>query len=570
MLLLLLLGVLGVAALDPIVARGNRLYNARTGVRFVMRGMTYEGDVSDDHYDEFVRETLETSLTDLFGHFNTFRLYNINPDRSYAKFMAHMNTRGIYVLPSASPTNNKYYGSYATQTMDRTVNGESSYTSIDHIVKPLAPHSKSCYPTYLLYYGKRIIENFAQYDNTLAIVIGNEVLQLDLTAAACVKMYAADLKDWMGVNVKKLRTIPLAYSAADGAYTELVNGALKQVLSATAYHAIKIQGLLCGDTMVHGVMTKSIDMYMINEYRWCNKNTFNEAYKELLGLAQGVPIVLAIGEFGCATKRPRTWEMVPTLFSESLASKGWTDVYSGGFAYAFGEASLPRDSIFPLFIGAADTGITTKPGTTPTPDYANLLQQYKKVVTPLAPAEFAPPDVCSFAPTLTTEPTMPAAVAATWMPSCANPTLKIRSFDTWITKSRQGQACDKYGAPCEVVLPDKVGTTQEDICGKPLVVESGGSLCTPGDSTCKHGSCVALSATAGRCVCSGCWGGSTCAVKDDDKCSVIPNLPQAPKVIFTTLAIFVGGMTLVFGALAVVAHKGSHTSNTNAEVYHAL
>ena len=177
------------------------------------------------------------------------------------------------------------------------------------------------------------------------------MLQLDLTAAACVKMYAADLKDWMGVNVKKLRTIPLAYSAADGAYTELVNGVPKQVLSATAYHAIKIQGLLCGDTMVHGVMTKSIDMYMINEYRWCNKNDFKSAYKELLDLAQGVPIVLAIGEFGCATKQPRTWEMVPTLFSDSVTSKGWTDAYSGGFAYAFGEASLPRGSIFPLFIG---------------------------------------------------------------------------------------------------------------------------------------------------------------------------------------------------------------------------
>ena len=188
----------------------------------------------------------------------------------------------------------------------------------------------------------------------------------------------------------------------------------------------------------------------------------------------------------------------------------------------------------------------------------------------MAPAEFTPADVCSFAPTLTTVPTAPAAVAATWMPSCNNPTLKLRSFDTWITKSRQGQACDKFGAPCEVVVQDKLGTTQEDICGKPLVVESGGSLCTPGDSTCKHGSCVALSATAGRCVCSGCWGGSTCAVKDNDKCSVIPNLPQAPTIIFTVLAIFLGGMTLVFGALAVVAHKGTHTSNTSAEVYHAL
>ncbi|OQR87605.1 glycoside hydrolase [Achlya hypogyna] len=565
LLLILVLGLVYQALsgkLPPIVARGNRLYNVATGERFIIRGITYEGDVSDDYYDVFVRETIETTLTSMFGHFNTFRLYNINPDKSYAKFMAHMDERGIYVLPSASPTNDPYYGTkYNTQTMDRSVNAEGTFSAIDGTVTPLATKTKTCYPAYLLYYGKMVIKNFAAYDNTLAIVVANEVLQIDLTAAACLKMYVADLKDWMGMNVKKMRKIPIAYAAADGAYNDGVPR--KQVLDSNAYHVTKIQGLLCGDTMKNGTTTKSIDIYMINEYRWCAGNGF-AVWETLLKLGQGVPIVLALGEFGCAKPKPRTWEMVPYLFSTGDASKGFTDSFSGGFAYSFGEACLPLDTPFALFTGAANNKISTKPGTKAGADYTNLLAQYKKVAPPLAKSEFSSAQACAYVPPMLQTPKMPNAIASTWMPKCTDPLLKLRpKLDNWITSSRQGVQCDASGAPCEVDVDGPIGTTQESLCGTTLEVASGGSLCVPGDSTCKHGICEATSEDRGHCVCFNCWGGSTCAAKNDEVCSAIGSSKTAPKVIFTVLAAFVGAMTLAFGALAVVACRDkNHFSST--------
>ncbi|OQS03290.1 glycoside hydrolase [Thraustotheca clavata] len=549
--LLLFINVINAGDLKPIVVRGNKLYDSSTGERFFIRGITYEGDVSDDYYEDFVRATLDTALKDMFGYFNAIRLYNVNPDKSYAKFMRHMDEKKIYVVVSASPTDKPYYGDYGTQTMDRTVNAEGTISSIDRVITQLQTKTKTCYPAYLLKYGKMIIKNFAQYDNTLAIVVGNEVLQYDLTAGACLKMYAADLKDWMGVMVNKLRKIPLAYSAANGQYD--TDATKKTQIVATTYHVAKIQGLLCGDKMVNGTMKKSIDIYMINEYSWCHtKDTF-EVYQKLLDLAQGVPIAMALGEFGCAVEKPRTWGMVPYLFSDNKTSNGWTDAYSGGFAYSFGEACLTLNTMFALFVGSTGTGITDKPGTKPTNDYTNLLKQYQDNKTPTQKAEFTKDTICSYAPPNTQPIKAAAAQTETWMPSCSSKVIKLQPTDNWITSSREGIVCHKNGTKCEVPVETKVGTSEEDICGHPLVVESGGDTCTPGDGTCIHGKCMSTVKSAGRCVCSGCWSGGTCSLKNDAKCSALTSMPDAPKIIFTCLAAFLGVMTLIFGGLAVAS-----------------
>jgi len=157
----------------------------------------------------------------------------------------------------------------------------------------------------------------------------------------------------MSVNAKKMRVLPLAYAAADSAYDPSKStppGTSGKVIEANDYAVIKIQGLLCGDKMVDGVMQQSIDIFLINEYRWCNDATF-AAYQQFMTLAKGVPIVMALGEFGCVKSPPRKWEMVPYLFSDSTSSKGFTDIFSGGLAYSFGDASLSPGSGYPLFTG---------------------------------------------------------------------------------------------------------------------------------------------------------------------------------------------------------------------------
>ncbi|KAG9400303.1 Obg-like ATPase [Aphanomyces cochlioides] len=192
-------------------------------------------------------------------------------------------------------------------------------------------------------------------------------MQEDLTAAACVKAHASDLKNWMRVNSKYLRLIPLAYAGADAP-------PMSKTKNAEDYTVMKIMGLLCGDKMVNGVSQSSIDIY--------GGATF-------LGR---VPIVLALGEFGCNTQMPRQWTMVPYLFSNSAASKGFTDSFSGGCAYTFGEASVSDDR-FPMFKGGSKE-IEGLPGTSPTVDYTNLAAQYKAAPSASEKGNFTKDTIC--------------------------------------------------------------------------------------------------------------------------------------------------------------------------------
>jgi len=155
----------------------------------------------------------------------------------------------------------------------------------------------------------------------------------------------SDLKKWMKVNGKRLRILPLAYAAADSSNDKVSN--------ADDYHVIKVQGLLCGDKMKDGMMAESIDIYLINEYRWCVDSTFAEAYLRYINMAQGIPIVVAFGEYGCKTSAAtsRDWGMVPYMYQEPAKTQKFTAVWSGGLAYSYGEAKLGTDSLFPMFTG---------------------------------------------------------------------------------------------------------------------------------------------------------------------------------------------------------------------------
>lgn len=179
------------------------------------------------------------------------------------------------------------------------------------------------------------------------MIVANEIMQIDLTAAACVKQYVADLKSWMKVNGKKMRLLPLTYAAADSSYAGKID-------NADDYHVLKVQGLLCGDKMKDGSMQKSIDIYLINEYRWCPKSTFAQAYQRLINFAQGIPIAVAFGEYGCKEDSavPRDWGMIPYYYGKPADTNQFSEVYSGGVAYSYGEAKLATDAKFPMFTGA--------------------------------------------------------------------------------------------------------------------------------------------------------------------------------------------------------------------------
>ncbi|OQS05587.1 glycoside hydrolase [Thraustotheca clavata] len=482
-----------VMALAPILVRGNKLFNAETGDRFFMRGMTYEYDVSDENYANKSKAAIARAVKDFNGTLNTLRVYNVNPEKSYKEFMSDMADEGIYVMLSASPSNVAYYGSYQWSTIRKDSNADSE---------------DSCYKSYLLNYGKRIALMFSQYNNTLGLVMANEVMQASLRPAACVKQYIADLKNWMRGKSANMRVLPLAYAAADSSYAgSSGDPPVANAPAADEYAIIKIQGLLCGDTMVDGVMQQSIDMYLINEYRWCNSNNFGNSYSRILALAKGVPIVMGLGEYGCDLVSPRKWEMIPYLFDNS--SEGFTNVYSGGFAYSFGEATLPAGSKFPLFTGG-DSSITGNVGTTPTASYTNLLDKFTTNPTKGFPvAAWKPESKCDWTPPITTtvDPSNKRAQSGWILPTCDS--VKIQPTDTWVTKTREGMVCNNQGGTCDVSVPSPPSgvPTNKAICNRADNVTMGGGTCvTKGD--CKNGG----SCNNGQCKCSLCYSGPNCGV----------------------------------------------------------
>ncbi|EEY65895.1 glycoside hydrolase, putative [Phytophthora infestans T30-4] len=509
----------GAAVDGVIIVRGNKLYNAKSGERFFIKGLTYEYAVSDDYYDKYSKAVIEENLAGL--KYNTLRLYNINPGSSYKKFMNDMAALGVYVMVSASPDNDAYYGKYRYSTITKKLSCSGKVSTGDGA--KTVDQTETCYPALLLEYGKKIIQNFAQYDNTLGVVVANEIMQADLTAASCVKAYVADLKNWMSVNGKKIRLLPLAYAAADSSNDDVSN--------ADDYHVMKVQGLLCGDKMTNGMMAESIDIYLINEYRWCPDSTFAEAYQRYIDMAQGIPVVVAFGEYGCKTSSasPRDWGMVPYMYQEPSKTKEFTAVWSGGLAYSYGEAKLAKDSLFPMFTGGSTDFLST-PSSKASTDFTNLKAQFAKYSGYKDDAEW-------------TDSTN----------SCSASNLKIASTDSWTCSSREGVVCTDDGGKCDVALKGTVGTTQEDICGS-YEVTSGGGTCESTSDCGGNGQCKESNGTM-SCSCLSCYTGTDCSVKDITSCATLSSSDTAPQKIFVGIGVFLGVMAVVFIALGVAAAK---------------
>jgi len=132
-------------AIGPVIVRGNKMYDTSTGNRFFIQGITYDYDVSDDTYDTNGKPAITANLKGLEGSFNTFRLYNVNPDKTYDKFMTHMQQLGVFVLVSASPANEDYYGDYRYSTITKDLRPDGT-----------SKGGATCYPALLLNYGKKV------------------------------------------------------------------------------------------------------------------------------------------------------------------------------------------------------------------------------------------------------------------------------------------------------------------------------------------------------------------------------------------------------------------------------
>lgn len=120
--------------------------------------MTYEYAVSDTYYTKYSKEVLRTKLAGL--KYNTLRLYDVNPEESYDKFMKDMAEINVYVIISVSPDNNPYYGKYRYSTIDRTLPANRK------------DMTKTCYPALLLEYGKKVLfsNSYSKIDSTHSLI----------------------------------------------------------------------------------------------------------------------------------------------------------------------------------------------------------------------------------------------------------------------------------------------------------------------------------------------------------------------------------------------------------------
>ena len=136
------------------------------------------------------------------------------------------------------------------------------------------------------------IDAFAQYDNLLAINVGNEVINdgKTSTSAPFIKAAVRDLKAYR--DARGYRKVPISYSSAD----------LLDLRLVTANY------LACGDG------ADTIDLYGMIVYSWCGNSSYYESgYDKLYTEFQDLNIPSLFSETGCNTVSPRDFSEVATM-----------------------------------------------------------------------------------------------------------------------------------------------------------------------------------------------------------------------------------------------------------------
>lgn len=158
-----------------------------------------------------------------------------------------------------------------------------------------------------------VIDNLAQYPNTLGFFAGNEVTnnKTNSNAAAFVKAAVRDTKAYITSKAYG-RWIGVGYATNDDAET--------RDLLASYFN--------CGEA------TESVDYWGYNIYEWCGKSTFEESgYKERTDAFKDYSVPAFFSEYGCNNPGgadSRIFQDTPVLYSDQM-NKVWT----GGIVYEY-------------------------------------------------------------------------------------------------------------------------------------------------------------------------------------------------------------------------------------------
>ncbi|DAZ94655.1 TPA: hypothetical protein N0F65_000935 [Lagenidium giganteum] len=296
------------ADLSPITIKGYKMFDAKTGQYFMVKGVDYyprpnAGELDVNNYDFFSDDHEDIWSQDLpyFKQLgaNAVRLYAVNPTISHDKFMCALRAQGMYAL------------------IDMGASCEGCYISTDTAPK--------CYSGSMKTRGEMIIGAFAKYDNVLAFSAGNEINNdhniENFENAPCQKRFIRDLRKY--INQCGLRHIPVGVVMSD-----------RNRMENAQYYNCRTDPK---DEF------ENVEWYGINVYLYCDatQTTIGGGFQKLLNDFQSInpaaPVLVT--EYGCLNEgfpkvgkyeAQRTWTQTGWLYSQQFR-----DVFNGGFVFEY-------------------------------------------------------------------------------------------------------------------------------------------------------------------------------------------------------------------------------------------
>ncbi|KAJ5108393.1 1-3-beta-glucanosyltransferase Gel1 [Penicillium angulare] len=271
-------------SITPITVKGNAFFKGND--RFYIRGVDYQPGGSSKLADPIadadgckrdIKKFKDLGL-------NTIRVYSVDNSMDHDECMKALADAGIYLVLDVNTPK------YAINRADP----QKSYNDV------------------YLQYIFATVEMFAKYDNTLAFFSGNEVINSgnSSSAAPYVKAVTRDLRSFL--RARKLRHVPVGYSAAD----------------------IDTNRLEMAQYMNCGTDDERSDFFAFNDYSWCDPSSFSvSGWDQKVKNFTGYGLPLFLSEYGCNTNT-RKFEEVSSLYSTDM-----TGVYSGGLVYEYSQES---------------------------------------------------------------------------------------------------------------------------------------------------------------------------------------------------------------------------------------
>jgi hypothetical protein len=268
-----------ILCIDPIIIKGTKFFNSKTGEEFIIKGVAYQPGGSGKQ-DPIANTQQLANAIPLFKDLgiNTIRVYEAYPNLDHDKGMKMLADAGIYLILDLS-------------NPKASINRDTPK-----------------YDTTLLKAFINKADAFAKYDNTLAYFAGNEVNN-DVTNTDSNPFVKATIRDMKAHMKAQSRYIPIGYANNDDAKT------LKNIV----------------DYFNCGPEEERIDFFGYNIYSWCGDSDMKKSgydVKTKMFANYGIPVFFS--EYGCNQPSPRKFGDVPALYSEPMSN-----VFAGGLIYEF-------------------------------------------------------------------------------------------------------------------------------------------------------------------------------------------------------------------------------------------